>query len=272
MSEQEPAEGKKDTGDNAEGEHRERIRQFIELSAVIVTAIFAVVGPWSTHISIWSVGLPVVAIAIALAIWHFDLTGSGWFQKTSLWVLVFGMAGVGIYIGHSEQARSATASKSLKSGAIGASALIPASAASVPTIHIRNLTGGDSIPMTPVVTGTVLNLAPSEVVWSFNEPYTTGSSPVPSGRLYPDAGPCRVDGSSFRCDLVFAGEKQDFCRQVQLWVAVITADEANDDINIKLGVTGSTYISLLENQSPPHVADAIDNIHVQRNPKPGGSC
>jgi hypothetical protein len=53
-----------------------------------------------------------------------------------------------------------------------------------------------------------------------------------------DAGPCRVDGSSYRRNLVFAGETQDYCRQVQLWVAVLTVNEANDDANIKAGVTG----------------------------------
>jgi hypothetical protein len=126
--------------------------------------------------------------------------------------------------------------------------------------------------MTPVITGTVTNLASGEVVWSFNEPYTTGSSPVLSGMVYPDAGPCRVNGPSFRCNLVFAGENQDYCRQVQLWVAVITVNDANDDANIKAGVTGNSYISLRENQSPAHVANAIDDVHVQRDPKPGGSC
>src|SRR5262249_10154712 len=131
--------------------------------------------------------------------------------------------------------------------------------AAVPTIHIQNPVGGNRITMSPVITGTVTKLAPGEVVWSFNEPYTTGRRPVLSGTAYPDAGPCQVKGSSFRCNLVFAGVKHDYCRQVRLWVAVITVNQANDDANIKAGTSGNTYISLRENQSPPHVANAIDD-------------
>jgi hypothetical protein len=144
--------------------------------------------------------------------------------------------------------------------------------AAVPAINIKDPLGGDGISMTPVITGTVTNLGAGEVVWSFNEPYTTGKSQVPTGRVYPDAGPCQVDGLSFRCNLVFAGQPGDYCRQVQLWAAVVTINEANSDANIKAGVVGNTYISLREDQSPPHVANAIDDVHVQRNAKQGSSC
>lgn len=185
---------------------------------------------------------------------------------TAIAALIVALAGAGFFAGNATS--SSNPSKSTTSPTVTAS---PA-AVKTPFIRIQDPTGGDSIPISPVVTGTVKNLAPDEVVWSFNEPYTTGSSPLPSGLVYPDAGPCRVNGSSFRCNLVFAGDEKDYCRQVRLWVAVVTVDEANDDANIKSGITGNTYISLRENQSPPHIASAIDNVHVQRNPKSGGSC
>jgi flagellar basal body-associated protein FliL len=142
-----------------------------------------------------------------------------------------------------------------------------------PTIHINSPQGGDGISITPVIAGTITNLGASEVVWSFTEPYTTGKSPPsPMGNLYPDAGPCQVDGSSFRCNLVFAGGPGDYCRQIQLWAAVVTINDANKDANIKAGVVGNTYISLREDKYPAHVANAIDSVHVYRNPKPGSSC
>jgi hypothetical protein len=180
--------------------------------------------------------------------------------------LIVALTGAGFIAGH------ATASSSTASSGIRGAASPAPSVSAVPDTHIKNPVGGDSINMRPVITGTVTGLAPGEVVWSFNEPYTTGISPVPSGMVYPDAGPCRIDGSSFRCNLDFAGEQHDYCRQVQLWVAVVTADEANDDANIKAGVTGNTYISLTTNPTPPHVANAVDSVHVQRNPQPGKSC
>jgi hypothetical protein len=180
--------------------------------------------------------------------------------------LIVALTGAGFIVGH------ASASSGTASSGIRQTVSPTPSVAAVPAIHINNPVGGDSINMRPVITGTVTGLSADEVVWSFNEPYTTGNSPAPSGMVYPDAGPCRIDGSSFRCNLTFAGAPQDYCRQVQLWVAVVTADEANDDANIKAGVTGNTYISLSTNPTPSHVANAVDRVHVQRDSQPGKSC
>jgi hypothetical protein len=181
---------------------------------------------------------------------------------TAIAALIVALSGAGFFVGH------VTASS-----AEGGSTPTPSTTPTLlPTIRIQSPAGGDKIPMSPVVTGIVRNLIPDEVVWSFNEPYSTGRSPALSGIAYPDAGPCRVNGISFRCNLVFAGEKHDYCRQVRLWVAVVSVNQANDDANIKSGTTGNTFISLRENRSPPHIANAIDDVHVQRYPRPGKSC
>jgi hypothetical protein len=140
----------------------------------------------------------------------------------------------------------------------------------LPELRIRNPQGGDAISMTPVITGSISHLGPNQVVWSFNEPYTVGRTPSLTGSTYPDAGPCLISDGSFRCNIVFAGAPKDYCRQFRLWVAVLSNAQANEDANIKAGTVGNTYISIREAGTPPHVANAIDHVHVHRDsgPKP----
>jgi hypothetical protein len=137
-----------------------------------------------------------------------------------------------------------------------------------PFINIRQPQGGEGISMTPVITGIVEHLAPNEVVWSFNEPFSTGRSPQLSNNIYPDSGPCAITASSFRCNMVFAGSKGDYCRQVRLWVAVLTSKDANTDENIKEGLSGNPYISVREDGMPSHVGSAVDHVDVHRNAGP----
>lgn len=140
-----------------------------------------------------------------------------------------------------------------------------------PEIQIDDPLPGDWITQTPVISGTVKNFNPStEEVRSFNEPFTTVPLSARTGQAYPDAGTCQVSDGSFTCNKVFAGEPQDACRKVVLWVAVVTISQSLADANIKDGT--QTYLLIDDHAGPPHIGEAIDQVAVQRYPAPSQTC
>jgi hypothetical protein len=53
------------------------------------------------------------------------------------------------------------------------------------------------------LSGTVYNLKPGEMVWTFNEP--TGRQ-AGAGSIYADSGPCTVSGNTWSCNDIYIGE------------------------------------------------------------------
>jgi hypothetical protein len=143
-----------------------------------------------------------------------------------------------------------------------------------PTIRIQQPFDGSLITSHPTISGSVAHLTTDQEVWSFNEPFTTARLPKPMGRAYPDAGPCRISGSSFTCSKDFPVGPHPNCRKFILWVAVVTVQQGNMDNNIKDGLgqhQGLTFLTI-DHSGPPHVGTAVDRIAVQRYPKSSKAC
>jgi hypothetical protein len=140
--------------------------------------------------------------------------------------------------------------------------------AAPPEIKISDPRGGAQLGPHPVITGYVSHLAPNEVVWSFSEPYTSDKNPILSGKIYPDIGPCLVSGRSFRCNLVYVGGRDYYCKQILLIVAIVNSSQANADANINVESIGHSddYISAIEDGAPSHISNAIRYVRVHRGP------
>lgn len=127
------------------------------------------------------------------------------------------------------------------------------------SIHIDRPAKHDVVDGAPAITGVVRGLHPGELVWSFNQP-------TRSPRVYPDLGPCSVDGESFTCRLTsltldeqhaVAGQ-QDFT----LWVAVVDTAQAVKYTETKARYGGAAEFVAVGVTGPEHVESAIDSVDV----------
>jgi hypothetical protein len=79
-----------------------------------------------------------------------------------------------------------------------------ASADAVPFLGPINEPGSDGVIGEVVaLSGTVYNLKPGQMVWTFNEP--TAQQPG-AGSIYADSGPCTVSGNTWSCNDIYIGE------------------------------------------------------------------
>jgi hypothetical protein len=101
-----------------------------------------------------------------------------------------------------------------------------------PSITISSLRYSGPPPDRYEVTGTVRNLAPLQVVWSFNQPvFKSGSS----GPIHADPGPCSVSAAdNFTCSLGEAVSNTDIAH-FNVIVAVVTDGQAADFAAQKAG-------------------------------------
>jgi hypothetical protein len=140
-----------------------------------------------------------------------------------------------------------------------------------PQIVIQNPIGGAWITGHPLISGVITPpLVPGQEIFSFNEPFTTIGLSRPMGQAFPDAGPCHSSDDSFTCSDDFpGGTASDPCRRFNLWVAVVTVKDGNEDNNIKDGlgpIYGQRYIKISEINGPPHIGSAVYHVTVQRYP------
>ena len=100
------------------------------------------------------------------------------------------------------------------------------------------------------------------MVWTFN---ASAANPT---LLYPNVGPCPVDGNTWTCNDIYLGQDTDYCAQFILWAAVVTDEQGYQDALTRDSTSHSLTVA-----QPPHVSDAIAKIIVTRKPKPGSnSC
>jgi hypothetical protein len=145
-----------------------------------------------------------------------------------------------------------------------------------PQIEITRPIDGAWISRHPLIKGSLTPLASGQEVFSFNEPFTTKGLSRPTGKAYPDAGPCHSSGHSFTCAYDFpGGTASTYCQKYNLWVAIVTIQKGNEYNNIKSGTgprENQTFVKVDENNGPRHIGTAVDHITVQRYPRSQKSC
>ena len=100
------------------------------------------------------------------------------------------------------------------------------------------------------------------MVWTFN---ASAANPT---LLFPNVGPCPVNGNTWTCNDIYLGQDKDYCGQFILWAAVVTDEQGYQD-----ALTRDSSSHSLTVAQPPHVSGAIAKIVVTRKPKPASnSC
>lgn len=139
------------------------------------------------------------------------------------------------------------------------------SAANPPTISFSDQQPGDGAHvdrLVPILSGSVSDLQPGQMVWTFN---ASMSNPT---LLYPNLGPCPVDGNTWTCNDIYLGQDKDYCTQFILWAVVVTDEQGYQNALTRESTSHSMTVA-----QPPHVSNAIAKIVVTRKPRPGSnSC
>jgi hypothetical protein len=134
-----------------------------------------------------------------------------------------------------------------------------------PTISFSDQQPGDGANVdrhVPILSGGAQDLQAGQMVWTFN---ANAADPT---LIYPNLGPCPVDGNTWTCNDIYLGQDTDYCAKFILWAAVVTDEQGYQD-----AVTRESASHSLAVAQPPHVSNAIAKIIVTRKPKPGSnSC
>jgi hypothetical protein len=193
--------------------------------------------------------LTILGIAIA-AITFFVKSASSAFGRLAFFSVI-ALAMLAVIIRGNDRRRVTISALVLALTAGGAGVAAGQKFTSVPSpnpqIMIQNPIGGAWITGHPLISGVITPpLVSGQEIFSFNEPFTTVGLSRPMGQAFPDAGPCHSEGDSFTCSDDFpGGTASDPCRRFNLWVAVVTVKEGNDDNDIKDGlgpIYGRRYI------------------------------
>jgi hypothetical protein len=116
--------------------------------------------------------------------------------------------------------------------------------------------GPDSrINHSETVSGTAHNLRPHQMVWIFNESLLPDGTP--SGRIYPELGPCPIQANGiWTCTGVLVGKSDNYGRQYLIWAAIVTDQQAYKYIKLAVAPSGSNGFSPAGGNGPPHVIGA----------------
>jgi len=119
------------------------------------------------------------------------------------------------------------------------------------------------------MSGTVKNLSPGEMVWTFNEKHDpkTGRLELP---IYANPGPCPVSNGIWRCAGVYVGDStKDNGHQFEVWAAVVSEEQAEHIVAKALVNTYKGGPGLPEDEVP-HVTGVapINRTVTINNPGP----
>jgi hypothetical protein len=119
------------------------------------------------------------------------------------------------------------------------------------------------------ITGTVANLATTESVWMFSQPFSASQPNEPLSQIDPYEQ-CSLSGNRtvFTCPSAFNGAVNgDYCRIALLWVSVVDADE--QDL-VKNAATTQHWDRPWP--SPPLKGESSEYVLVQRASEVGSTC